>query len=63
MPNRSNTAPLPQDKTLPVAESDLIRKTLKRTRGNISQAARELGVTRMTLRYRMQKHGITTADE
>jgi len=61
--NRSNTAPSSQDTTLPAAESDLIRKTLQRTRGNISQAARELGVTRMTLRYRMQKHGITAAHD
>jgi len=45
------------------AESDLIRKTLQRTHGNISRAARELGATRMTLRYRMQKHGITAAED
>jgi transcriptional regulator of acetoin/glycerol metabolism len=26
--------------------------------GNVSEAARRLGVSRMTLRYRMEKHGL-----
>jgi two-component system NtrC family response regulator len=39
-------------------ETDLIRQALARTGGNRSQAARLLGVTRNTLLYRMQKHGL-----
>jgi DNA-binding NtrC family response regulator len=54
---------IPQGKTLTATESDMIREALKRTRGNVSQAARELGITRMTLRYRMQKYGIKASDK
>ncbi len=45
--------------TLEQAEAHLITSALARTNGNVSQAARELGVTRMTLRYRMKQHNIT----
>lgn len=51
--------------TLPAAgiqweelEKDLIRQALQRARGNRSQTARLLGITRDTLLYRMQKYGI-----
>ncbi len=44
--------------TLADAEKLLIEQALKRTDGNVSQAARELGVTRMTLRYRLKQHGL-----
>jgi DNA-binding NtrC family response regulator len=44
--------------TLADAERLLIEDALERTAGNVSQAARELGVTRMTLRYRMKQHGL-----
>ncbi len=39
-------------------ERELIVDTLEQTGGNISRAARSLGITRMTLRYRMQKYGL-----
>ena len=39
-------------------EQRLIRTALALTRGNVSAAARKLGVTRGTLRYRMRKYGI-----
>lgn len=39
-------------------EIDLIVQALERTKGNRSQAARLLGISRDTLLYRMQKHGI-----
>lgn len=46
--------------TLEEAEVALIERALDRTHGNVSEAARQLGVTRMTLRHRIQKHGIDT---
>ena len=46
------------DMTLAEAERFLIQSALDTTEGNISEAARKLGVTRMTLRYRMQKYQI-----
>jgi DNA-binding NtrC family response regulator len=39
-------------------EKQLIREALERTDGNQTQAARLLGLSRQTLIYRMQKHGI-----
>jgi DNA-binding NtrC family response regulator len=36
-------------------EADLIRQALDRTGGNVSRAARLLGVSRDTLRYRLEK--------
>jgi DNA-binding NtrC family response regulator len=40
-------------------EEKLIRETLKRTSGNVSEAAKVLKTTRNTLRYRMQKYGLS----
>jgi two-component system response regulator AtoC len=40
------------------AERSLIARALLETRGNVTQAARMLGVSRDTLRYRIEKHGI-----
>jgi DNA-binding NtrC family response regulator len=44
--------------TLEEAELHLIRQALEKTRGNVSEAARRLGVTRMTLRHRIKKYGL-----
>lgn len=41
-------------------EADLIGQALSRTKGNRSQSARLLGLSRDTLLYRMQKYGFTT---
>ncbi len=44
--------------TLEAAERLLIEKALARTAYNVSEAARQLGVTRMAMRYRMRKYGL-----
>jgi DNA-binding NtrC family response regulator len=44
--------------TLDEAEKALIENALSQSNGNVSEAARLLGITRMTIRYRMDKHGI-----
>jgi transposase-like protein len=45
------------------AEQTRILEALRETRGNISQAADRLGVTRNILRYRLKKYGLqATAD-
>lgn len=45
--------------TLDSAERMLIEQALKACDGNVSEAARQLGVSRMTLRYRISRHGLT----
>ncbi|HXZ96031.1 MAG TPA: sigma-54 dependent transcriptional regulator [Burkholderiales bacterium] len=47
-----------QGLTLEAAERLLIERALLDTGGNVSEAARRLGVSRMTLRYRMEKHAL-----
>lgn len=42
--------------TLEQVEKLLIEKALSRTAGNVSKAARQLGLTRMAMRYRMEKY-------
>jgi transcriptional regulator with PAS, ATPase and Fis domain len=44
--------------TLEENEKKMIEHALQRTHGNVSEAARLLGITRMTIRYRMDKYGI-----
>ena len=52
------TAPPPRDVNLERGERDLIRIALERTRFNITQAAKDLGLTRGALYRRMEKHGL-----
>jgi len=52
----------PAGVTLGAAERVLIENALKQTGGNISEASRLLGITRMTIRYRMDKHGIKSGE-
>ncbi len=61
-PHPSNASDALQDMTLEAAECQLIKQALERAQGNVSEAARRLGVTRMALRYRMQKHDISADD-
>lgn len=51
-------APKPKDLNLERSERDLIRLALERHQFNISQAAKDLGVTRAALYRRMEKHGL-----
>jgi len=44
--------------TLDVAEKRMLIAALEIAHNNVSKAARDLGITRMTMRYRMEKHGI-----
>lgn len=44
--------------TLDDAEKAMLLNALEQSRHNVSKAARLLGITRMTMRYRMDKHGI-----
>ena len=44
--------------TLDSAERMLIENALRQANNNVSEAARQLGITRMAMRYRMEKHGI-----
>jgi DNA-binding NtrC family response regulator len=44
--------------TLPQVEREALLRALDQTGGNVSRAARVLGISRDTLRYRMAKHGL-----
>ena len=46
------------DEALEKIESHLINKALDQTHGELNFAARVLGISFRSLRYRMQKHGI-----
>jgi len=47
--------------TLEEVEKLMIQRALAASADNVSEAARRLGLTRMAMRYRMQKHGIRAA--
>lgn len=53
--NQQNTQSL---LTLDASEKHMLLTALEATHNNVSEAARKLGITRMTMRYRMDKHGI-----
>jgi len=58
---RSNDFILPQHGVqLDTLEADLIYQALSRTKGNRNQSARLLGISRDTLLYRIQKHGLSS---
>ena len=46
--------------TLYETEKAILLKVLTDSRNNVSEAARKLGITRMTMRYRMDKYQIST---
>ena len=47
--------------SLPQVERDALVRALDQTGGNVSRAARLLGISRDTMRYRMGKHGLELA--
>lgn len=48
----------PAARTLPDIERETIVRAMQRAAGNVSRAARDLGISRDTLRYRLAKHGL-----
>ena len=49
--------------SLDAVERDLIRQAMERAKGNKSRAATLLGLTRATLRYRLEKMGVAAPDD
>jgi two-component system, NtrC family, response regulator AtoC len=56
--HKSEENEMNEDLTLGEAELLLIKQALERTNRNVSKAARELGITRMALRYRIKKYDL-----
>ncbi len=54
------TVPLDGSMSLDEVESLMIRRALGATNSNVAAAARRLGITRQTLRYRIEKYGLKT---
>lgn len=44
-------------------EGQLVRGAMQRARGNVSRAARALGLSRSALYRRLERHGLTTLGE
>jgi DNA-binding NtrC family response regulator len=55
---------LPLDGTMSIDDMDrhIVAAAVARAEGNLSAAARMLGTTRQTLRYRVKKYNIDTSD-
>jgi len=60
--SKDHVAPLVNHLNLDQAERGLVEQALGRARGNKSEAARLLGLTRAQLYWRLQKHRITNLD-
>jgi DNA-binding NtrC family response regulator len=56
--SRSTPQPMAAEGTLPEMERLALVKALQLSSGNVTRAARELGISRDTLRYRIEKHGL-----
>ena len=57
-PDAPGTAAPPSLATLDGMERRAMREALAASGGNVSAAARRLGISRMAMRYRMKKHGL-----
>ena len=53
-PSSSSQAPV----SLDALEREHLQKALAQSGGNVTRAARLLGISRDTLRYRMERHGL-----
>jgi DNA-binding NtrC family response regulator len=58
MPPAATTSTTPLEDAIEGVEQEQIREALRVTGWNISQAATRLGVSRNTLRYRIEKYGL-----
>ena len=58
-PAGNEVAPISSHATLYDTEKAILLKVLSDSRNNVSEAARKLGITRMTMRYRMDKYQIS----
>lgn len=56
--NAQQAPELTPQPTLDAAEKRMLIAALETSHNNVSKAARHLGITRMKMRYRMEKHGI-----
>ena len=54
--------PALEEMTLEELEKTMLTRALKGSAGNVSEAARRLGITRMAMRYRMDKYGLRGND-
>jgi two-component system, NtrC family, response regulator AtoC len=62
LPRSPSSLELPADGIdLAMVERDLLRQAITRCNGNLTHAAKLLGLTRFALRYRLNKHGIDRA--
>jgi DNA-binding NtrC family response regulator len=57
-PAVASLPPAGGEQTLPEMEKEVLLRALQRTAGNVSRAARDLGISRDTMRYRMTKYGL-----
>jgi DNA-binding NtrC family response regulator len=55
---RSEAAPQLQEMSLEEVERYLIKRTLERCDGNVTEAAHELGLSRSAMYRRLQRHGL-----
>ena len=56
---RRNTGRPEVENKLAMAERDVLEEAMRKHEGNVTAAAKALGVSRGTLRYRMKKHGVS----
>ena len=57
-PAAARAAQMSSERTLPEMEREALVQALQRVEGNVTRAARELGVSRDTLRCRVEKYGL-----
>jgi transcriptional regulator of acetoin/glycerol metabolism len=59
----SSPAPAFEAMRLREVEGQLVRTAMQKAKGNVSRAARALGLSRSALYRRLERHGLTTAGE